>query len=282
VLDKLISQSSAAAVRKIAQQELSEEETRHARGRGPTRTHILSSVEPAVRKVKDAPNGKGTQVHHTTKAHRRPRDKTSPRKASNQYRHELRGEGNQFHQYAAGAAVAVGIRSQSAGVNLSCEGGQGGYDPRQKLPPVLRGMVRGSVGSTSGSITPIEEGAGEDGVRLGPVSRYIQSAPAVSRSVTLPPIDGSSRGSHPQRHVASLDGAVGSNGGAPTRGNGADLGGGSTNGVFTSQTPKLKQPREHRFGRPAMPSAMANILQQSFADAVREHPNGEAGHSIVK
>jgi serine/threonine protein kinase len=282
VLDKLISQSSAAAVRKIAQQELSEGETRHARDRGPTRARILSSVEPSVRKVKDAPNGKGTQVHHTTKTHRRPRDKTSPRKANNQYRHELRGEGNQFHQYAAGAAVAVGIRSQSAGVNLSCEGGQGGYDPRQKLPPVLRGLVRGSVGSTSGSITPIEEGAGEDGVRLGPVSRYIQSAPAVSRSVTLPPIDGSSRGSHPQRQVASLDGAVGSNGGAPTRGNGADLGGGSTNGVFTSQTPKLKQPREHRFGRPAMPSAMANILQQSFADAVREHPNGEAGHSIVK
>jgi hypothetical protein len=160
-------------------------------------------------------------------------------------------------------------------------------DHRKKLPPVLRGLLRGGVGSSSGSIDPIAEGrpAGAGGdVRdvpvlnlhghLGQVSRYIQSAPAVSRSVSLPPIESANRSNNQHRHGASVDSSVGSGGAtAPSLSSGADLGGGDQTAVLTSQTPKTKQPRLHRFGRPSMATGASSILQQSFANAVRNHPD---------
>jgi len=160
--------------------------------------------------------GKGVFVHHTTK-------RTRGLAPNNQ----LASNSGNGHNGATGA------RSQSAGVTLSYEGGSK-RTPRQ-LPPVY-------------GIAPIHEGrplisvgGAHGGMGL---SRYIQSAPAVSRSVSLPPID---------QPKGKWDGANG--------------GGGV---MVNSQTP-TEQPKLHRFGQ-AVPAA---ALHESFAHAMQNYTTKE-------
>lgn len=276
-LDRL-SNSGAAAVRKIAAQELREvSDRRHGHG-----THGTDNVQ----RIKGQAKGKGTVVHHTTKALKRSHHQMSPRggthisPANAQTQQLLRG-GQYLNNQNTAESVVVGpiggVRSQSAGVNLSCEGGGHAHtnrkDARQKLPPVLRGMMRGGASSSSGNIAPIEEGrtlrADSDSVGMpmmlmdpgaGPPGRYIQSAPAVSRSLNLPPIDGAAR--HGHRQGASIDSSSG-------------VLGVEDSALLTSLTPNAKQPRVHRFGRPTVPNGVSEILQQSFANAMKGYSHGD-------
>lgn len=298
-LDRL-SNSGAAAVRKIAAQELREVSDRRnllgTHGHNHTHGHSTTSANMSdnVQRVKGQSKGKGTVVHHTTKALKRAHNQISPRshhtsQAQGITSHQQLMQG-QLHNNQLPAERVVGpvggVRSQSAGVNLSCEGGGHAHsnrkDARQKLPPVLRGMLRGGASSSSGSIAPIEEGRtlrteSGDGAGLGvplhlmdpgagPIGRYIQSAPAVSRSLNLPPIDGANR--HGHRQGASIDSSTGTN-----------IAGGEGSALLTSHTPKTKQPRAHRFGRPSVGSnGVSEILQQSFANAMKGYAHDEGTH----
>lgn len=293
-LDRL-SNSGAAAVRKIAAQELRDVSDRrhgHSTHASTHSTHgSTAHITDNVQRIKGQAKGKGTVVHHTTKALKRSHHQMSPRGThisplnSQTQQPVLRG-GQFFNNQNTAEPVLVGpaggVRSQSAGVNLSCEGGGHAHtnrkDARQKLPPVLRGMLRGGASSSSGSIAPIEEGralrADSDSVGMpmmlmdpgtGPSGRYIQSAPAVSRSLNLPPIEGAPR--HGHRQGASMDSSSG--------GSGSVLGG-DNNAVLTSVTPNAKQPRVHRFGRPTVPNGVSEILQQSFANAMKGYGNDGA------
>jgi len=257
-LERIVNQSGGAAVRKGAAQELREVKTHRA---------------------------KGALNHHVIKTTKRPRNQASPRRAHAQHAQQAHPS-NQLgsaqgqdrvtaHMGQAGGASLMGsggVRSQSAGVATGYS--TGGRKDTQKLPPVLRGMNRNAIGSSSGSIDPIEEGriargvlSGGSPLRLeGPTSRYIQSAPAVSRSVNLPPINSTNssssqvaRASH--RHGASVDGSA-----ALSIEDSSDEG-----AYLTSQTPKLKQPRLHNFGRPAHPSGVSAVLQQSFANVMKNY-----------
>lgn len=252
-LERIVNQSGSAAVRKGAAQELREVKTHRA---------------------------KGSLSHHVIKTTKRPRNQASPRRAHPQHAHQSNQLGSAqgqdrvtAHMGQAGGASLMGsggVRSQSAGVTTGYTAG--GRKDAQKLPPVLRGMNRNAIGSSSGSIDPIEEGriargvlGGGSPLRLeGPTSRYIQSAPAVSRSVNLPPINNTSssqagRSSH--RHGTSVDGSA-----ALSIEDSSD-----ESGYLTSQTPKLKQPRLHNFGRPAHPSGVSAVLQQSFANVMKNY-----------
>ena len=302
-LDRVISQSTAANVRKIAAQEVREKDRRVHNN-----IHSPHGVESNVRRVKDHSTGKGGVVHHTTKSLKRSRNQNSPHRgygaavsAASAHLHSGSNQLSHGHDITAvlpadNRGGVTNMRSQSAGVNLSCEGGSNAglrSDPRQKLPPVLRAMVRGGVGSSSGSIEPIEEGrplrlgaaglGAPVGLRLdgetGPANRYIHSAPAVSRSVSLPPIDSGGRGSNGHRHGSNtrknrsgdhpnsnpntlLSASAGTNTQTPS----------APHTLLTSQTPNSKQPRLHSFGRPIAPAgtpSTTSILQQSFASVVK-------------
>ena len=274
-LERIVNQSGAAAVRKNAAQELRE-----------VRTH----------------KAKGSLGHHVIKATKRPRNQASPRHQGHQQLHgpTLAPYGSQpsnqlgsahgqnrvtAHMGMSGGALLLnngGVRSQSAGVTSGYSGGSLGSpaEPRKdaKLPPVLRGMNRNAIGSSSGSIDPIEEGRVPtllrlDGTLNGPTSRYIQSAPAVSRSLNLPPINAPTqqgqRTNH--RHGASVDSNAGLMGD-----DSAD-----ESAYLMSQTPKTKQPRLHNFGRPTQSgtSGVSAVLQQSFANVMKTYATSTSGDS---
>lgn len=254
-LERIVSQSNSAAVRKGAAQELRE-----------VRTH----------------RAKGSLSHHVIKANKRPRNQSSPRHVRGlpqqaHYNNQLGSAQGQDRVTAGlglggGASLmnSGGVRSQSAGVAPSYSAAQ--RKEAQKLPPVLRGMNRNAVCSSSGSIEPIEEGriargvlSGEGPLRLeGPTSRYIQSAPAVSRSLNLPPIASAQGGRSSHRHGASMDSS------AALTIEDADEG-----TLLSSQTPKTKQPRLHNFGRPVHPSGVSAVLQQSFANVMKNYSTDE-------
>lgn len=274
-LERIVNQSGAAAVRKNAAQELRE-----------VRTH----------------KAKGSLSHHVIKTSKRPRNEVSPRHQARQ-QHSLAAvpygqqPSNQLGSaqgqnrvtahmgMMSGGALLLnngGVRSQSAGVATGYTTGFSGSlgspsEPHKdnKLPPVLRGMNRHAVGSSSGSIDPIEEGRVPtllrlDGTLNGPTSRYIQSAPAVSRSLNLPPINASGQqGQRPShRHGASVDSTAG-------------LGASDSSdesAYLTSLTPKTKQPRLHNFGRPMHSSTngVSAVLQQSFANVMKTYADTAA------
>lgn len=302
-LDRL-SNSGAAAVRKIAAQELREvHDKRTLHG-----TH--STHSDSVQRVRGQAKGKGGVPHYTAKALKRAHHQISPRPTHLSSQTQQQGAHHHHHlaysqvhnnQLAVSERVVVGpvggVRSQSAGVNLSCEGGGNAHsnrkDARQKLPPVLRGMLRGGASSSSGNIGSIDEGhalpAGADSgcdhavgavpmmlldPSASPVSRYIQSAPAVSRSLNLPPIEGTHRHGLGQVHRqgGSIDNFTSSN--SSGSGGQEDGGGGA---MLTSHTPTAKQPRQHRFGRPTVPSGVSEILQQSFANAMKGYSHDQKG-----
>lgn len=265
-LERIVNQSGAAAVRKNAAQDLRE-----------VRTH----------------KAKGSLNHHVIKATKRPRNQASPRhhhqhgpsaapyggQLSNQLGSAQGQNRVTAHMGMSGGTSLMnsgGVRSQSAGVNTGYSSLGGPAEPRKdiKLPPVLRGMNRNAIGSSSGSIDPIEEGRVPSELRLdgalnGPTSRYIQSAPAVSRSLNLPPINNSSQQGHrpSHRHGASVDSNVGLTGDdSPDEG-----------AYLTSQTPKTKQPRLHNFGRPVQhggANGVSAVLQQSFANVMKTYSTG--------
>ncbi len=271
-LERIVNQSGAAAVRKNAAQELRE-----------VRTH----------------KAKGSLSHHVIKATKRPRNQASPR----HHAHQQHGPSpalyggqpsNQLgsaqgqnrvtaHMGMSGGALLMnnaGVRSQSAGVTSGYSGGSLGSpaEPRKdtKLPPVLRGMNRNAIGSSSGSIDPIEEGRVPtllrlDGTLNGPTSRYIQSAPAVSRSLNLPPINAATQqGQRPShRHGASVDSNAGLMGDDSP----------DESAYLMSQTPKTKQPRLHNFGRPAQSGTnnVSAVLQQSFANVMKTYATSAEG-----
>jgi hypothetical protein len=215
-LDRL-GQSGAAAVRRFAAQELREN------------TDIRNSGAAAggVYRTKEVRRGKGSLVHHTTKPVKRTKG-------------HIAAPSNQHAAVLTSGASLDAPRSQSAGVTLSYEGGSKRADPRQKLPP-----VSGIAPIHEGRPLSIHVGAG------GLASRYIQTAPAVSRSVSLPPID--------QQFASS--GGIGGIGGVQ----------------FASQTPNTRQPKQHRFGRQPVPAAA--LLQQSFAHAMQNYTSTEEGQS---
>lgn len=90
----------------------------------------------------------------------------------------LRGQ-----QAALGASLGSTARSHSAGVTSeSLSGGLGTPQHRNRLPPVVHNADHSAEGAGGGAAPPTSSSVNALG------ARYIQSAPAVSRSMNLPPI----------------------------------------------------------------------------------------------
>eukprot|EP01034_Spumella_vulgaris_P022489 gene22489-28617_t len=186
MMDKL-ARSGAAAVRKKAASDIKDAQTKTDARRGgdkqmpsikakpvasqptmPSKTASSSNKQPTKR-------SRTERLSHMMAAHSEPVDLASS------LNHQFRPQHTQQQQ-----GQEISARSRSAGVTLSHEGGQGLRDARHRLPPVS-GLRADNSYCNNNEDSENDEGREAVGKGSTPV-RYIQTAPAVSRSVNLPPI----------------------------------------------------------------------------------------------
>jgi hypothetical protein len=194
----------------------------------------------------------------------------------------------------SGGAAAGGGGAGAGGARLGRSSGYGQQQKArkelpQKLPPVVRDMF------SSAAMTASEQellgapdrgqGSGHGLFRVGMIppaagndqllpSRSIQSAPAVSRSVSLPPIVLGAGQGHGQKQMQSHEGPK-----MAHHARGASMDAGAGAGMLSSHTPKEKQSRSHVFGRPTPSNSVSNgpttgLLKQSFTNV----GNAQAGY----
>lgn len=171
-----IGQSGAAAIRKIAHMEVGD-------GRNYTRTMTKQSAS-STPTLGISGNSAGALYKRNSKGNLE-NSVLSPN-YSDTHRYSLSNQSPKGQTSILGASYS--IRSQSAGLALENTGDFNGLHKRVQLPPMGSQLHLGNISQKTSHAGNTIAGGNSASAASGPHHRYIQSAPAISRAVNLPPL----------------------------------------------------------------------------------------------